>query len=51
MNKNCVILKWNPAISSYSMAEFLKTYHGVRAKVTGAFLNTKKSKPVTNSLC
>jgi hypothetical protein len=23
MNKNCVILKWNPAISSYSMAEFL----------------------------
>ena len=23
MKKNCVILKWNPAISSYSMLRFL----------------------------
>ena len=24
MEKNCVILKWNPAISSYSMSSFLQ---------------------------
>lgn len=28
MKKNCVILKWNPAISSYSMSRFLNDISG-----------------------